>query len=89
MTSAQRLKRVFDIEIWSACGGAVRIIACIEDAEVIEQLLTHLDKEAARWMMFAPHPCTQEMRVRGKASAHLPSLPIAAQSQYFFLQNRR
>jgi len=26
-----------------ACGGAVRIIACIEDPEVIEQILTHLD----------------------------------------------
>ena len=55
MTSAQRLKRVFgiDIEICLACGGAVRIVACIEDAEAIEQLLTHLDKKAAdpqaRW----------------------------------------
>ncbi len=26
-----------------ACGGAVRIIACIEDPEVIEKILTHLD----------------------------------------------
>ena len=54
-TWAQRLKRVFgiDIEICLACGGAVRIVACIEDAEVIEQILTHLDKNAAdpqaRW----------------------------------------
>jgi hypothetical protein len=33
MTWAQRLKRVFgiDIETCPACGGAVRIIACIED----------------------------------------------------------
>ena len=48
-TWAQRLKRVFgiDIETCSACGGAVRIVACIEDAEAIEQLLTHLDKKAA------------------------------------------
>jgi hypothetical protein len=32
-TGAQRLKRVFniDIETCPACGGAVRIIACIED----------------------------------------------------------
>jgi len=38
MTSAQRLKQVFgiDIEIWPACGGAMRIIACIEDSHVIE-----------------------------------------------------
>jgi len=33
MTWAQRLKRVFniDIETCSVCGGAMRIIACIED----------------------------------------------------------
>ncbi len=45
MTWAQRLKRVFgiDIETCPACGGAVRIIACIEDPEVIEKILTHLD----------------------------------------------
>ena len=55
MRWAQRLKRVFgiDIEICAACGGAVRIIACIEDAEVIEQILTHLESKAAdpqaRW----------------------------------------
>ena len=55
MTWAQRLKRVFniDIETCQACGGAVRIIACIEDPEVIEKILTHLDDkrtltEAAR-----------------------------------------
>ena len=35
MTWAQRLKRVFGIDIHTcpACGGAVRIIACIEDPE--------------------------------------------------------
>ena len=45
MTWAQRLKRVFGIDIQTcpACGGAVRIIACIEDADVIEKILTHLD----------------------------------------------
>ena len=52
MRWAQRLKRVFgiDIEICAACGGAVQIIACIEDAE---QILTHLESQAAdpqaRW----------------------------------------
>ena len=47
MTWAQRLKRVFniDIEICQACGGAVRIIASIEDPIVIEKILTHLDKQ--------------------------------------------
>jgi len=45
MTWAQRLKRVFgiDIETCPVCGGAVRVIACIEDTDVIEKILTHLD----------------------------------------------
>lgn len=48
MTWAQRLKRDFgiDIETCSACGGAARIIACIEDPNVIEKILTHLDANA-------------------------------------------
>jgi hypothetical protein len=45
MTWAQRLNRVFgiDIETCPVCGGAVRVIACIEDTDVIEKILTHLD----------------------------------------------
>ncbi len=45
MTWAQRLKRVFniDIETCSECGGAVKIIACIEDPVVIAKILTHLE----------------------------------------------
>ena len=41
---AKRLKRVFDIEIetCSECGGDVRVIACIEDPEVIQKILAHL-----------------------------------------------
>ncbi|MCP3869621.1 MAG: IS91 family transposase, partial [Gammaproteobacteria bacterium] len=48
MTWAQRLKRVFniDIETCSKCGGAVRVIACIEDPVVIDKILTHLDEKA-------------------------------------------
>jgi len=48
MTWAQRLKRAFkiDIETYSACGGAVRIIACIEDAMVIEKILVHVNEKA-------------------------------------------
>jgi len=34
-----------DIETYQACGGAVRIISCIEDPIVIENILTHLDKK--------------------------------------------
>jgi hypothetical protein len=45
MTWAQRLRRVFniDIETCSACGGAVKVIACIEDPVVIAKILTHLE----------------------------------------------
>ena len=44
MTWAQRLKRVFniDIEACSFCGGSVRVIACIEDQDVIDRILDHL-----------------------------------------------
>ena len=47
MTWAQCLKQVFniDIETCRACGGAVKIIACIEDPVVIEKILNHLDKQ--------------------------------------------
>jgi hypothetical protein len=48
MTWARRLKRVFniDIETCSVCGGAVRVIACIEDPVVIKQILDHLEQKA-------------------------------------------
>ena len=44
MTWAQCLKRVFsiDIEVCGLCGGSVRIIACIEDQGIIDQVLDHL-----------------------------------------------
>jgi hypothetical protein len=49
MSWAQRLERVFgiDIEICSVCAGAMRIIACVEDAVVIDKIFTHLDANAA------------------------------------------
>mgnify|MGYP003572491105 FL=1 len=49
MTWSQRLKRVFgiDIETCPACGGALRIIACIEDPAVIKKILTHIDSKNA------------------------------------------
>lgn len=49
MTWAQRLKRVFDIDIQTceACGGAIRIIAAIEDPAVIKKRLDHLDRQGA------------------------------------------
>ncbi len=46
--TAQRLKRVFniDIETCSGCGGAMKVIACIEDPIVIKQILDHLKHKA-------------------------------------------
>ena len=59
MTWAQRLKRVFGIDIEScpACGGAVRIIACIEGPDVIEKILTHLSRKAPEPEATRPPPC--------------------------------
>ena len=58
MSGAQRLKRVFniDIETCSVCGGALRIIACIEDSAVIEKILAHLDAKAAADQASRPPP---------------------------------
>ncbi len=44
MTWAQRLKRVFNIDINTCprCGSAVKVIACIEEQEVIDKILAHL-----------------------------------------------
>ena len=48
MTWAQRLKRVFgiDIETCSACGGALCVIGCIEEPGVITKILNHLNERA-------------------------------------------
>jgi hypothetical protein len=48
MTWAARLKRVFGIEIeqCARCGGRLKIIACIEEPEVIAKILVHLRRTA-------------------------------------------
>jgi len=50
MSWAQRLKRVFniDVETCDHCGGSVKVIAdtsdrCIEDQAVIDKILSHLE----------------------------------------------
>ena len=45
---AQRLKRVFKSDILTCkhCGGAVKVIARIEDPIVIKKILEHLDRRA-------------------------------------------
>ena len=57
MTWAQRLKRVFniDIETCEKCQGLVKIIACIEDPAVIRKILGHLKfKEATDQQAWPP-----------------------------------
>ena len=60
MTWAQRLKRVFniDIETCGRCGGSLKVIACIEDQDIIDRILTHLrekEQEAlARPLLLPP-----------------------------------
>ena len=48
LTWAERLKRVFKIDVSSCsrCGGEVNIIACIEDPELTEKILTHLNAKS-------------------------------------------
>jgi hypothetical protein len=44
MTWAERLRRVFNIDVSRCefCGGTARIIACIENPDLIRRILTHL-----------------------------------------------
>lgn len=67
MTWAQCLKRVFKIDILTCehCGGAVNVIASIEDPAVIKKILEHLDRrgEAATpvFRPFARAPPYQQL----------------------------
>jgi len=48
MSWAQRLKRVFNIDVKTCrvCGGAAKVIACIEDPAVISKILNHLQEQS-------------------------------------------
>ena len=51
MSWAQRLKRVFNIDtdVCDRFGGSVKVVACIEDQDVIDSILAHLrEKGKAR-----------------------------------------
>ena len=47
MSWAMRLKRVFNIDVTVCrhCQGATRIIACIEDRQVINKILAHINRK--------------------------------------------
>ena len=47
ITWAQRLKRVFQLDLRRCeCGGALKVIASIEDAATIHRILEHPDRQA-------------------------------------------
>ena len=62
------MKRVFkiDIETCAHCGGAVKVIASIEDPAVIKQILAHLERRA--------EPATPAFRPFARAPPQ-PELP--------------
>ncbi|MGP5761547.1 transposase [Pseudomonas aeruginosa] len=49
MTWAQRLKRVFgiDVEQCARCGGKARIVAAVEEPDAVRQILEHFEKKGA------------------------------------------
>lgn len=69
MTWAQRLKRVFNIDIETCldCAGEVKVIACIEEPVVIRKILDHLtrgDAPSPRARTKARKPCAAWRCVR-------------------------
>src|SRR6478736_4920321 len=62
MSWAERLKRVFniDITICQHCRGKVRIVACINDKTVIDKILAHIDKRD-----WAPKEVLTTFSIRG------------------------
>ena len=59
MSWAQRLKRVFNIDMKTCrvCGGSAKVIACIEDPAVISKILNHLQEQSTPDSgVLIPHP---------------------------------
>ena len=59
MTWAQRLKRVFGIDVSTCvhCGGAVRIVTSIEEPTAIRAILAHFEKhDALEEVHYRPRP---------------------------------
>ena len=68
MNWAKRLKRVFgiDIEACARCGGKLRVIASIEEPEVIAKILAHLERTA-------PDQYPSELPLGARAPPQQPS----------------
>jgi len=56
MTWAQRLARVFKIDVTPCerCGGAVKIIACIENPTLVARILEHLKRASSPELTLPP-----------------------------------
>ena len=81
MSWAERLKRVFnididiDIEVCDRCGGSVKVIACIEDQDVIDSILAHLREK-------------EQSKEQGRPTlSHLARPSRAPRGHYFFSQD--
>jgi hypothetical protein len=59
---AQRLKRVFGVQIESCarCGGKLKVIASIEEPQVIAKILAHLERSG-------PDQCQPELPLGARA----------------------
>ena len=81
---AQRLQRVFKIERLTGehCGGAVKVIASIEDPAVFKQILEHLDRRA--------QPATPAFKpfARAPPPRAVPGLKEPGWYRPFFTQGR-
>ena len=53
-----------DVEVCPVCGGAMRIIACIEDSDVIEKILSHLDEKGPEVVSARMPPCRAPPQAR-------------------------
>jgi hypothetical protein len=72
MTWMQRLKRVFaiDIETCPKCGGKLRVIACIEDPDVIATILEHIRTREATDLRNTPLHTLDRRRFRPPRPPH-------------------
>ena len=69
MSWARRLKRVFGVEIEGCvrCGGELKIIASIEEPQLIAKILSHLERAA-------PEQYQSELPLRKRGPPLQPSL---------------
>jgi hypothetical protein len=70
MNWAKRLKRMFgvDIEACARCGGKLRVIASIEEPQVIGKILAHLER-------MAPEQCQAQLPLGARAPPMQTRLP--------------